>query len=264
MPPYLGGCAGFVTVGVTREHVQRLARRLADGPSGSAARLRPIVARLAFRRRRNARRGRPRTGWSGRWARGSAPCRSRTAPSPRHSRGSRARRRNTSRTDRSAIVARGLVELGPRGLEVVLRFGGPGPVEQRFAALLGLESGLRKRAVELERRLSGLAGGDPHIAGRGPHARQFSDPLSGVARAASSNAWAAPLLLPAFCASRARQTSASGVTTSGHGAGAAAAARLRRWRGSSGRSRGWLHQGLRRSARSLRSRAAPTGGGRRP
>ena len=64
----------------------------------------------------------------------------------------------------------GLGDLGARGLQVALRLGGAGAVEQSFAALVGQQAGAGQRLVERHRRLARLAGGDPHVAGRGQHA----------------------------------------------------------------------------------------------
>ena len=49
----------------------------------------------------------------------------------------------------------GFAELGAGGLEVVLRFGRAGAVEQRLAVLLGLEAGHGQRPVEASAALPG-------------------------------------------------------------------------------------------------------------
>ena len=69
------------------------------------------------------------------------------------------------------MLAAASLSLARAVFEVVLRLGGAGAVEQGFAALLGFEAGQRERLVERERGLARLVGGDPHIAGRGAHAR---------------------------------------------------------------------------------------------
>ena len=58
------------------------------------------------------------------------------------------------------------------GLEIVLRLGGAGAVEQGFPTLLGLQPGQGERPVEIERGFARLVGGDPQIAGGGPHPRR--------------------------------------------------------------------------------------------
>ena len=63
-----------------------------------------------------------------------------------------------------------LVHPGAGGLEVALRLGHAGPVEQGEAMLFGLQPGPGQRLVERQRRLARLAGGNPHIAGRGERA----------------------------------------------------------------------------------------------
>ena len=86
-------------------------------------------------------------------------------------RGPPARPRNTRRTGpRRPMAQRRVGELGPRGLEVVLRFGRAGAVEQRPPALVGEQPGPGQRLVERQRRLGRLARRDPHVAGRGEHA----------------------------------------------------------------------------------------------
>ena len=60
---------------------------------------------------------------------------------------------------------------GSRGLEVVLRLGGTGAVEQGFAALFRLQARAGQCLVECDGCLSRLIGGDPHIAGGGQKAR---------------------------------------------------------------------------------------------
>ena len=69
------------------------------------------------------------------------------------------------------MVCAASLALAARGLEIVLRLSGASAVEQRLAALLGLEPGQCERPVEIERRFAGLVCRDPEVAGRRVHAR---------------------------------------------------------------------------------------------
>ena len=186
------------------EHAQRLARRLAGlARWDRLTRRAPIVARLGVvAGEMGDVAGLEQDGRVG-WAPASAPCRSPTAPSPRRPRGSRARRRNTSRTGPQRSSARGLVEpwRARSSDRPAPRPPGPGRAGLRRAA----------RPRGRCRQAPCRARTPPFPAGRRrstycrprPTAARPSGSLSGVARAASSKARAARLLVRRLSAPRA-------------------------------------------------------------